>query len=112
METANNKKNKMSDAAKNFPGYPHYPTNEDIYNNSEKKDIDPDQLPLLIKTVANDKKIQWNEKDFTQDESGEDLDMTGAEFGDEKISNGNEDEENDYYSLGGDIHNNLDEDAD
>jgi hypothetical protein len=45
-------------------------------------------------------------------ESGSDLDIPGAELDDELEMIGSEDEENDYYSLGGDDHNDLDEDKD
>jgi hypothetical protein len=43
-------------------------------------------------------------------ESGSDLDIPGAELDDELEMIGSEDEENNYYSLGGDDHNDLDED--
>jgi hypothetical protein len=42
--------------------------------------------------------------------TGSDLDIPGAELDDEQESIGSEDEENNYYSLGGDDHENLDED--
>ena len=41
--------------------------------------------------------------------SGADLDIPGPEFDDEYISTGEEDEENSHYSIGGDDHNNLEE---
>jgi hypothetical protein len=44
--------------------------------------------------------------DFT----GEDLDVPGAELDDEQESIGSEDEENNGYSLGGENHENLEED--
>jgi hypothetical protein len=43
-------------------------------------------------------------------EEDEDLDVPGAELDDEEESIGEEDEENNYYSLGGDRHENLEED--
>ena len=51
-----------------------------------------------------------NEKDFDKDQTGEDLDIPGAELDDEQEEIGSEDEENNYYSIGGDNHNDLDED--
>ena len=50
-----------------------------------------------------------NEKDFEEDMTGNDLDVPGAELDDEQENIGSEDEENNYYSLGGDDHENLDE---
>jgi len=47
--------------------------------------------------------------DFTDDVSGSDLDTPGSELDDELELIGSEDEENNYYSLGGDNHNDLDE---
>jgi hypothetical protein len=51
-----------------------------------------------------------NEKDFDDDMSGSDLDVPGSELDDQQESVGSEDEENNYYSLGGDDHNDLEED--
>ena len=42
--------------------------------------------------------------------TGEDLDVPGAELDDAAEDIGAEDEENNYYSLGGDRHENLEED--
>jgi hypothetical protein len=64
--------------------------------------------------LSEEKKIDvnydnWNEKDFNEDHSGADLDVPGSELDDEQEGVGSEDEENNYYSTGGDAHNNLDE---
>jgi hypothetical protein len=92
-------------------GYPSYPVREDIYNRSrEEKEIDPENVSKT-KFVL-EKKIKSNEKDFSEDFSGEDLDVPGAELDDNQEIIGNEDEENNYYSLGGDEHSNLDEEKD
>jgi hypothetical protein len=45
----------------------------------------------------------------SEDMSGDDLDVPGSELDDQQESVGSEDEENNYYSLGGDDHNDLDE---
>ena len=41
--------------------------------------------------------------------TGEDLDIPGAELDDNQEEIGSEDEENNYYSLGGDNHEDLSE---
>lgn len=110
MANTHHTKNKSSEEEKDFPGYPQYPASEDIYNNSKEEDLEPDLLPLVEKNVSAFKKIKENEKDYSEDESGDDLDVPGAELDDEEESVGSEDEENNYYSLGGDDHNDLDED--
>ncbi len=51
-----------------------------------------------------------NEKSFKDDLSGDDLDVPGSELDDDEEAVGSEDEENNYYSLGGDNHNDLEED--
>ena len=87
-----------------------YPPSEDIYNQLQKEsDIDPadiskNKVPVEINTTG-----IINEKDFNQDNSGSDLDVPGSELDDEQEKIGNEDEENNYYSLGGDDHNDLEE---
>lgn len=92
----------------NLQGYPTYPANEDIYSkNREERDINPEDIS---KTKApNVKAGKNNEKDFNDDVSGSDLDIPGSELDDDLENIGSEDEENNYYSLGGDDHNDLDE---
>lgn len=72
-----------------------YPAGEDIYNKSKKEDnVNPDEFaekPFPVMVPAND------------------LDVPGSELDDEQENIGSEDEENNYYSLGGDDHNDLDE---
>ncbi|MDI9320460.1 MAG: hypothetical protein QM530_08320 [Phycisphaerales bacterium] len=51
---------------------------------------------------------QSDEDDFTPF----DLDVPGTELGNEDELIGEEDEENNYYSIGGDNHNNLEESED
>lgn len=87
-----------------------YPSSEDIYSKSEKVDeIDTDDLSGIKKTPQLKKETR-NELDFTGDQSGDDLDIPGADLDDEDEATGSEDEENNYYSLGGDEHNDLEED--
>lgn len=91
-------------------GYPFYPVSEDIYNKSKQEEsINPEETLKLKGLNEDDQLIGSNEKDFADDESGSDLDVPGTELDDEDEAIGNEDEENNYYSLGGDNHNDLDE---
>ena len=92
------------------PGYPVYPASEDIYNNSEEEEeINPESISKT-KTPNEKNRIEIrNEKDFNSDKSGDDLDVPGAELDDEAEMVGSEDEENNYYSIGGDAHNDLEE---
>jgi len=91
-----------------FPGYIQYPSSDDIYSQSkEESEIDPEDLTKLKQ--PNEKLGMRNEKDFSEDFDGADLDIPGAELDDEQENIGNEDEENNYYSLGGDDHNDLEE---
>lgn len=73
-----------------LPGYPEHDPSEDIYNQEEK-------LPL-------------EEEADTETDNG--LDVPGAELDDENEAIGEEDEENNYYSLGGDNHEDLEESQD
>lgn len=92
-----------------FPGYPLYPASEDMYYQGKKeKDLNPNDLSK-IKT-PNEEEGAMNEIDFEQDMVGGDLDVPGSELDDQQESVGSEDEENNYYSLGGDDHNDLEED--
>ena len=93
----------------NLPGYPLYPSSEDIYSKyREEKSIDPEDISKIKE--SNDSDGTNNEKDFSDDMSGSDLDVPGSELDDEQENIGSEDEENNYYSLGGDDHDDLDED--
>ena len=92
-------------------GYPQYPENEDIYNKFNKEfDIDPENISKDKEIIKIEKNPTWNEKNFNQDKSGNDLDIPGAELDDEQENIGSEDEENNGYSIGSDNHNNLEED--
>jgi len=80
-----------------LPEYLRYPADEDIYNKEKKdRDIDPDsELP---------------EGKHKYKSPGDDLDIPGTELDDADEEIGEEDEENNYYSLGGDDHDDLEED--
>ena len=92
-------------------GYPLYPASEDIYNRAEKEeDIDPENISRNKTPNENEEDGVRNEKDFDTDLSGSDLDVPGSELDDYQEGMGNEDEENNFYSIGGDNHNDLEED--
>jgi hypothetical protein len=92
-----------------FPGYPLYPEGEDIYSKGKKEgDLDPEDITKKKRPIADVDGM--NEKSFTDDMSGDDLDVPGSELDDQQESIGSEDEENNYYSLGGDDHDDLDTD--
>ncbi|MFT6036698.1 MAG: hypothetical protein ACJAT1_002080 [Marivirga sp.] len=92
-----------------YQGYPLYPPSEDIYQKSkEESDVDPEDISKKKSSIKNPK--GRNEKGFQEDMSGDDLDVPGSELDDQQESVGSEDEENNYYSLGGDNHDDLEED--
>lgn len=89
-------------------GYLLYPPSDDIYEKGIKEsELNPEDLAK--KKTANQPRGTRNEKDFSEDKSGDDLDVPRAELDDKKERIGSEDEENNYYSLGGDNHTDLDE---
>jgi hypothetical protein len=67
-----------------------YPSAEDIYNQDQKEAL--------------------NEEEVNDDNTPSSLDVPGSELDNENETIGEEDEENNYYSIGGDDHNDLDED--
>ncbi len=82
----------------NLPGYPHHPDNEDIYQKVENvSDMNNEYQSLTM--LSNN----------IPDTVASDEDVPGSELDDEQEQIGSEDEENNYYSLGGDEHNNLEE---
>ena len=92
----------------NLPASLQYSPEEDIYSKSKKEqNINPDDNSVI--TGSNEKEGTMNEKDFEDDLSGDDLDIPGAELDDSNEEIGEEDEENNYYSLGGDNHDDLEE---
>jgi hypothetical protein len=94
------KKNKEEESKKpKIYGDPEYDASEDIYSKGEKAEsIGGDDNPKLEK--------RKKKKPLATD----DLDVPGEELDDSDEEIGEEDEENNYYSLGGDDHNDLEED--
>lgn len=87
-------------------GYPPYPPSEDIYNQfTEEMEIDPENVLELKPRNEDDSVKPRNEEDLVSD----DLDVPNAESDDAEEAVGSEDEENNYYSIGGDNHDNLEE---
>lgn len=92
------------------PGYPSYPENEDIYNIYEEEiDIDPEDIFQKKESVGKYTPKKNSEKDLDSEFPGDDLDIPGSELDDLQEDIGSEDEENNYYSLGGDDHDDLEE---
>ena len=119
-----------------IPPYPVNPPGEDIYLKLiEEQDIDPEDISkrktpnegtqrlereeldfddmITGRSIHQTKSAsKLNEKDFDGHMSGRDLDVPGSELDDDLEDNGDEDEENNSYSIGGDRHEDLDEDRD
>ncbi|WP_213086879.1 hypothetical protein [Chitinophaga agrisoli] len=89
---------------KTFPGYPTYPASEDIMNRGEQEDLDVENFTRSAR-LNNELKESKNVPD-----GEENLDVPGAELDNENEEIGEEDEENNFYSLGGDRHEDLEED--
>ena len=97
----NKKRNPGSDPElERTPGHenPAYNSDEDIYSKEEK-------IPFIEE--GSDATI--NEDNTENVLTGEDLDIPGAELDDDYEEIGEEDEENNYYSLGGDNHDDLED---
>ena len=94
----------------NLPGYPSYPEGEDIFNKyHEEQDLNPEDISKIKALNAETRSGSRTNLHENDGLSGNDLDVPGSELDDEQEEIGNEDEENNYYSLGGDDHNDLDE---
>jgi hypothetical protein len=80
-----------------FP-LPIYSANEDIYKKQKEEEYDEDG------------KTRKKLKEEDDNPAGS-LDIPGSELDDADEAIGEEDEENNYYSLGGDDHEDLEEDS-
>jgi len=86
-------------------GYPIYPEGEDIYKNFQEEEyINPEETSKTKETNSNNA-LRRKVLDDESDEN--DLDIPGSELDDFQEDIGSEDEENNYYSLGGDDHLDL-----
>ncbi len=75
---------------KNNEGDPVYDSKEDVYAKSK-----------IVESVSPEEELS--------DELDEDLDVPGSDLDDQDESVGEEDEENNYYSIGGEDHDDIDE---
>ena len=97
------------------PGYANlgYPPDEDIFIRNEKFLFIEEASDAIInddKTNIYDDKANIGDDKTEEDPlTGEDLDVPGAELDDANEEIGSEDEENNYYSLGGDNHHDLED---
>ena len=99
----NTPKQNSADPKKDLPG--NYPPSEDIYNNDKKikDDINFDDNLSKIKEPVKDNN-EWDDVIGANAPAIEHLDVPGSELDDANEDIGEEDEENNYYSLGGDNH--------
>jgi hypothetical protein len=88
--------NEHSKEADKFP-LPVYPANEDIYQKARETKLDEDNEEGFDKLKGKIRK------------EGDELDVPGSELDDKEETIGEEDEENNYYSLGGPDHDDLEE---
>ena len=83
---------------KKFP-LPEYKPADDIYNRAKEEPLDEEGLPVKAKGHSG-KSLD------------DGLDIPGTELDDADEEIGEEDEENNYYSLGGDNHDDLEQSQD
>lgn len=106
MKKKEQKNIKKTEEPKVLPGYPLYPDSEDIYNKEEEvRNVNFDNLSSNISTTEEVRLP--NEKDLNEKIADNELDVPGAELDNKSEIAGSEDEENNYYSLGGDNHTDL-----
>jgi hypothetical protein len=81
---------------------------------TKKKSAEDEKLPLPPQYDEKDDIYSHEKNVGIEEEPAEDmgLDVPGAELDDADEATGSEDEENNYYSLGGDNHDDLEEDHD
>ncbi|MVT07138.1 hypothetical protein [Chitinophaga tropicalis] len=90
---------------KTFPGYPSHPAREDITYQGEQENLDMEKITRSSR--INNELVRREGVNPTEFDDG--LDIPGSELDDEQEMTGMEDEENNYYSLGGDRHEDLEE---
>lgn len=87
----------------NKEGYPRYPKSEDIYEAFEEEtEIDPADTSKT-KKPGRSNIVRQESLDKKHKLTGKDLDVPGSSS-DIQADTGSQDEENKYYSLGGDKH--------
>lgn len=98
---------KEKDKKEDLLGYEPYPESEDIYSKFKEEAVDPEQLQEAASIPG---KVEPENHKVNPVLQAEELDIPGAELDDSAEAAGSEDEENNYYSLGGDNHQDLEED--
>jgi hypothetical protein len=95
----------------NLRGYPLYSAGEDFYSKyQEDKDVDTEGISITEGSVEDEEITTICVSDSGLQVTVGNLDVPGSELDDEQEEIGSEDEENNYYSLGGDDHLDLEED--
>lgn len=137
--TAANKDTQLKQSeneANDFPGYPMYPSSEDIMKRGDRLDMDvtaaiegnnslrtnPDPQPDASSLTKDDLQALGSDeiqstgddeilanRSWPVDFTGNELDVPGSEDDDAQEEIGSEDEENNSYSLGSERHSDLDE---
>lgn len=97
MAKKSKQKTDRLDEEKKFP-VPVYEDKDDIYNREKEVPLKDEDNTEKIRSVDSNKG------------TADDLDIPGTELDDTDETIGEEDEENNYYSLGGDRHGDLEED--
>src|SRR5512133_468516 len=88
MRPYQNVKEKQARESDELPGYPEYDRDEDMYTKARhEEEIDPENTSTM------------KHSDYEDDSFEDDLDIPGAELDDDLEDIGEEDEENNYYSL-------------
>jgi hypothetical protein len=110
MNNSDNRNSKEGKDDSKVPDFLNYPPSEDIYRQGKKEEeIDPSDPSKMKQTINRNSTNERNELDFEKVKTGKDLDVPGSELDDEMEQIGSEDEENNYYSIGGDNHEDLEE---
>ncbi len=89
-------------------GYPTYPF-EDNVTQKLQEEINLNSLGAMTFQGLDKNLKSLNEQNKLGDYTANELDIPGTELDDTDEAIGSEDEENNHYSLGGDNHNDLDE---
>lgn len=93
---------KQQDKQQEPKGYPSYPRKEDIYNQAdERQDIDPSDPSKKKEADPDRDNVKRGRTLVGENQMGSDLDVPGSELDDPEEKIGSEDEENNYYSIGG-----------
>jgi len=103
MENTNNDTPKDTRDDENLPGYPPYLPEDDIYN----KNIKISDIVVDDSSTIKAPELENTEWDDVLEQKAlllDDIDVPGSELDDDIEDIGSEDEENNYYSLGGDNH--------